>query len=82
MTVNSTTTTGNGSSDQETTTGKGAPIAIVGMSCRFAGDVTSPSKLWDLCTSAGDGWTPVPHERFDAAGLYDKRKAKRGRVCP
>ncbi|KUI53120.1 Lovastatin diketide synthase LovF [Cytospora mali] len=62
-------------------TGDGAPIAIIGMSCRFAGDVTSPSKLWDLCTGSGDAWTPIPHERFDAAGLYDKRKAKRGRVC-
>lgn len=62
-------------------TGEGAPIAIVGMSCKFAGEVTSPSKLWDLCTSAGDAWSPIPHERFDAAGLYDKRKATRGRVC-
>lgn len=59
---------------------EGAPIAIVGMSCRFAGEVTSPSKLWDLCTSRGDAWTPIPHERFDVPGLYDKRKATRGRV--
>lgn len=59
---------------------KGAPIAIVGMSCRFAGEATSPSKLWDLCKSAGDAWTPIPHERFDSTGLYDKRKATRGHV--
>ena len=24
------------------------PIAIVGLACRFPGDATSPSKLWDL----------------------------------
>ncbi|KAJ4422355.1 Type I Iterative PKS [Gnomoniopsis sp. IMI 355080] len=59
---------------------EGAPIAIVGMSCRFAGEVTSPSKLWDLCTSGGDAWTPIPHERFDVSGLYDKRKSTRGRA--
>ncbi|KAI0442806.1 polyketide synthase [Xylaria telfairii] len=51
------------------------------MSCKFAGDVTSPSKLWDLCKNAGDAWTPIPQSRFDAAGLYDKRKATRGRVA-
>lgn len=42
------------------------PIAIVGMSCRFSGDVTSASKLWDLCASGRDGWTPIPPERFEA----------------
>ncbi|KAI0015263.1 polyketide synthase [Xylariomycetidae sp. FL0641] len=57
----------------------GAPIAIVGLSCKFGGDATSPSKLWDLCTSAKDAWSPIPHERFDAAGLYDERKGKPGR---
>ncbi|KAF3769432.1 hypothetical protein M406DRAFT_245011 [Cryphonectria parasitica EP155] len=56
-----------------------APIAIVGMSCRFGGDATSPSKLWDLCAEGKDSWTPIPLERFDAAGLYDERKGKLGR---
>ncbi|PSR79890.1 polyketide synthase [Coniella lustricola] len=50
------------------------------MHCRFAGEATSPSKLWDLCTGAKDAWTPIPKERFDAAGLFDKRKSKRGRI--
>ncbi|KAJ6131753.1 Type I Polyketide synthases (Type I PKS) [Penicillium samsonianum] len=36
------------------------PIAIVGMACRFSGDVTSPSKLWDLCAAGKDGWSSVP----------------------
>lgn len=28
-----------------------APIAIIGMACRFPGDATSPSKFWDLLKS-------------------------------
>lgn len=58
----------------------GVPIAIIGMSCRFAGEATDPSKLWDLCKRGEDAWSPIPEERFDAAGLYDKRKESLGRV--
>ena len=56
------------------------PVAIVGMSCRFGGDATSPSKLWDLCAAGKDCWTPTPPERFDVKSLYDKQKEKVGRV--
>lgn len=57
------------------------PIAIIGLSCKFGGEATSASKLWDLCTGADDCWTPIPPERFDVEALYDKRKGKLGRVC-
>lgn len=30
--------------------------------------------------AAEDAWTPIPQERFDAGGLYDKRKGQLGRV--
>ncbi|KAH6660300.1 polyketide synthase [Truncatella angustata] len=66
-------------SDDAKGPGPGAPIAIVGMSCKFGGEATSPSKLWDLCMAGKDAWTPIPKERFDAASLYDKRKGKLGR---
>lgn len=56
------------------------PVAIIGMSCRFGGDATSPSKLWDLCTSGKDSWSPIPAERFDRKSLYDKTKGRPGRV--
>lgn len=55
------------------------PIAIVGMACRFGGDVTNPSKLWDLCVSGRDGWTPIPKDRFDVKALYHKDRARLGR---
>ncbi|WYZ43342.1 hypothetical protein EsH8_VI_001041 [Colletotrichum jinshuiense] len=46
------------------------PIAIVGTGCRFAGDVTSPSKLWDLLTNPRDLTQEVPKNRFNAKGFY------------
>ena len=31
------------------------PIAIVGMACRFAGDVSSPESLWKMCVEGRSG---------------------------
>lgn len=55
------------------------PIAIIGMSCKFAGDVDSPSKLWDLLAAGKDGWSPIPRDRFDPKALYhpDQRRTDR-----
>ncbi|MFE3650160.1 type I polyketide synthase, partial [Streptomyces sp. NPDC059152] len=39
------------------------PIAIVGMSCRFPGGVSSPEELWSLLADDGDGITPSPDDR-------------------
>ncbi|KAM3534572.1 hypothetical protein MY4038_002122 [Beauveria bassiana] len=44
------------------------PIAIVGSACRFPGDATSPSKLWDLLKSPRDLSQDI--ERFNAKGFY------------
>ncbi|KAH7311468.1 hypothetical protein B0I35DRAFT_481428 [Stachybotrys elegans] len=46
------------------------PIAIIGSGCRFAGDATSPSKLWDLLRSPRDLSSTVPEDRFNAEGFY------------
>ena len=74
---------GSGPSRPESIASAGAapsiPIAIVGMACRFGGDVTSPSKLWELCVSGRDCWTPIPEDRFDVKGLYHKDHTRVGR---
>ena len=56
------------------------PIAIVGMACRFPGNVTSPSQLWDLCASGKGGWQPIPESRWDNRSLYHKNYSRIGRV--
>ncbi|KAF2754937.1 polyketide synthase-like protein [Pseudovirgaria hyperparasitica] len=46
------------------------PLAITGLSCRFAGSSSTPSKLWTLLSSGTDAWSPIPATRFDGASLY------------
>ena len=46
------------------------PIAIVGSSCRFPGNASSPSKLWELLTNPHDLSKEVPESRFKIAGFY------------
>ncbi|CAM1501809.1 Fc.00g037930.m01.CDS01 [Cosmosporella sp. VM-42] len=54
------------------------PIAIVGSSCRFAGDATSPSKLWDLLRSPRDVQSKVPDTRYSVEGYYHPDPAHHG----
>ncbi|BCB74409.1 hypothetical protein Pflav_008190 [Phytohabitans flavus] len=50
----------------------GEDIAIVGMSCRFPGGVSSPEELWALLAAGGDGMSKFPSDRgWDVDALFD-----------
>ncbi|KAH6857080.1 hypothetical protein B0I37DRAFT_301053 [Chaetomium sp. MPI-CAGE-AT-0009] len=46
------------------------PIAIIGMSCRFAGDVDNPEKLWNLLAEGRSAWSEIPKDRFNLDGFH------------
>ncbi|MFD8286779.1 SDR family NAD(P)-dependent oxidoreductase [Streptomyces lavendulae] len=64
--------TGTGPARARRVVGSDEPIAIVGMSCRFPGDVGSPEDLWRLVASETDAISPFPDDRgWNTGALYD-----------
>ncbi|MFE6872307.1 SDR family NAD(P)-dependent oxidoreductase, partial [Kitasatospora sp. NPDC057692] len=48
------------------------PIAIVGMSCRYAGGVRTPEDMWRLVAEGRDAVGPLPGDRaWDVEAMYD-----------
>ncbi|MYX61522.1 hypothetical protein GTZ89_39285, partial [Streptomyces sp. SID8382] len=48
------------------------PVAIIGMSCRLPGGVTTPEELWELLRDGRDAVSGFPADRgWNVADLYD-----------
>ncbi|HLV34897.1 MAG TPA: type I polyketide synthase [Spirillospora sp.] len=50
---------------------KSAPIAVIGMSCRFPGGADDPESYWEMLRSGVDAVTEVPASRWDIEAYYD-----------
>jgi myxalamid-type polyketide synthase MxaE and MxaD len=59
---------------------RAAPIAIVGMGCRFPG-ADNPETYWLLLRDGVDAITEVPPDRWDTASLYDPDPDASGHVA-
>ncbi|KAL7922833.1 putative polyketide synthase [Trichoderma austrokoningii] len=54
------------------------PIAIVGMSCRLSGGVSTLDDFWTMLSRSRDGWRPIPEERYSAKAYYHPDPHKKG----
>ncbi|KAK7418132.1 hypothetical protein QQX98_004107 [Neonectria punicea] len=57
---------------------KPAPVAIVGMSCRLSGDVSSLEDFWTLLSRSRSGWREMPEDRFATDAFYHPNPQKKG----
>ena len=57
------------------------PIAVVGMGCRFPGDVNTPDQYWDLLRAGRSGIVRVPANRWDADAFYSDDNSVPGTIC-
>ncbi|TWU77265.1 putative PKS-like protein biosynthetic cluster [Metarhizium rileyi] len=54
------------------------PIAVVGMSCRLPGDVSTLDEFWTLMARARNGWCEIPEDRFSKDAYWHPNPGKHG----
>lgn len=56
------------------------PIAIVGATCRLAGEANSMNGLWEMMRNSRTGHEEVPPKRWDAKAWYHPDPDRKGAV--
>lgn len=59
-----------------------APVAIIGMSCRLSGDVSSLEDFWQMICRGRNGWSEIPEDRFSKDAFWHPNPAKKGAFNP
>jgi acyl transferase domain-containing protein/NADPH:quinone reductase-like Zn-dependent oxidoreductase/NAD(P)-dependent dehydrogenase (short-subunit alcohol dehydrogenase family)/SAM-dependent methyltransferase/acyl carrier protein len=57
-----------------------APVAIVGIGCRFPGGIKSPRAFWDFLAKKSDGTSEVPADRWSIEKYYDPDPKQVGKI--
>src|SRR6201995_2253923 len=57
------------------------PIAVVGIGCRFPGEVNTPAEYWRLLHDGVSGIVRVPTNRWDADAYYSEDHTRPGTIC-
>ncbi|RMZ91949.1 hypothetical protein DV736_g817, partial [Chaetothyriales sp. CBS 134916] len=66
------------SSTQGVPPGASSQIAIVGMSCRLPGGISTLDDFWTLLSRSRDGWCKIPEDRYSTSAYYHPNPQKRG----
>jgi len=56
------------------------PIAIIGIGCRFPGEVSGPDGFWDLLCAGTDATREIPADRWETRKFYDPDPSKLGKM--
>ena len=56
------------------------PIAVIGMGCRFPGDVNTPEDLWEMLVEGRDCIAEIPADRWDVDAYYDPDPEAAGKM--
>lgn len=56
------------------------PVAIVGMSCRFPGDITDPQALWQLLAEGRDTVEEIGPDRWDVDRYHHPQRDTPGKM--
>ncbi|WP_230865929.1 phthiocerol type I polyketide synthase PpsB [Mycobacterium canetti] len=56
------------------------PVAVVGIGCRFPGDVDGPESFWDFLVAGRNAISTVPADRWDADAFYHPDPLTPGRM--
>ncbi|KKK74162.1 hypothetical protein LCGC14_2886520, partial [marine sediment metagenome] len=59
---------------------KREPLAIVGIGCRFPGDVTNPEEFWKLIVEKSDALSDIPVDRWDSNALFAPDFKQAGKI--
>ena len=52
------------------------PIAIIGLSCKFAGDASNAENLWTMLAEGRNAWSELLESRFNSKGAYHPNNEK------
>lgn len=55
-------------------------IAIIGIGCRYAGNITDPQSFWHLLKGCHDGVSDVPEDRWSLDKFYDPNEDAPGKM--
>ena len=56
------------------------PIAIIGLGCRFPGDIDSPEDFWELLMSGKDTIATIPESRWNSEAYYSPNYDEAGKI--